>query len=116
MRLFAPRLCLPTLAALAFLAPHTFAKSPACADPSPHKQQLVQVADNVRLEVLDWGGTGRPLVLLAGGGDTAHGFDDFAPKLTPGYHVYAITRRGFGASSSTTPDNDSRHLADDVVA
>jgi len=41
------------------------------------------VDDNVKLEVLDWGGTGRPLVLLAGLGNTAHVFDDFAPKLTP---------------------------------
>jgi pimeloyl-ACP methyl ester carboxylesterase len=53
----------------------------------------------VRLEVLDWGGTGRSLVLLAGGGDTAHIFDDFAPKLTGDFHVYGITRRGFGELS-----------------
>ncbi|HUB81519.1 MAG TPA: hypothetical protein VMB03_22120 [Bryobacteraceae bacterium] len=56
--------------------------------------------DNVTLEVLDWGGSGRPLILLAGLGNTAHVFDDFAPKLTPQYHVFGITRRGFGASSS----------------
>jgi len=56
------------------------------------------VDKNVRLEVLDWGGSGRPLVLLAGGGDTAHVFDDFAPKLTASFQVYAITRRGFGES------------------
>jgi pimeloyl-ACP methyl ester carboxylesterase len=110
---------LPSLvivAALAVIAPHAPAQSSPCSDPSPHKQQLITVADRVRLEVLDWGGTGRPLVLLAGGGDTAHGFDDFAPKLTPAYHVYGITRRGFGASGLTTPDNDARHLAEDVVA
>jgi non-heme chloroperoxidase len=117
MRLVTARFPFLALAALALLAPRTPARPAApCADPSPHKQQLVQVADNVRLEVLDWGGSGRPLVFLAGGGDTAHAFDDFAPKLTPSYHVYAITRRGFGASGSTTPDNDFRHLADDVVA
>jgi non-heme chloroperoxidase len=98
------------------LTPRTSAQSLPCTEPSPHKQQLIAVADGIRLEVLDWGGSGRPLVFLAGGGDTAHAFDDFAPKLTPIYHVYAITRRGFGASGLTTPDNDSRHLADDVVA
>ena len=54
-------------------------------DPSPHSVQFVAVAENVRLEVLDWGGTGRPVVLLAGGGNTAHVFDDFATKLTPSY-------------------------------
>jgi non-heme chloroperoxidase len=72
-------------------------------DPSPHTVQFVTVDKDVKLEVLDWGGTGRPIVLLAGLGDTAHVFDDFAPKLTTGYHVYGITRRGFCASSA--PDS-----------
>jgi non-heme chloroperoxidase len=34
----------------------------------------------------------------------AHVFDDFAPKLSRDYHVYGITRRGFGASSAPVPD------------
>jgi non-heme chloroperoxidase len=49
-------------------------------DPSPHSVQFVTVDKNVRLEVLDWGGSGRAVVLLAGGGDTAHVFDGFAPN------------------------------------
>lgn len=88
-------------------------------DPSPHTVQFVTVDTNVKLEVLDWGGVGRPLVLLAGGGNTAHVFDDFAPKLTGSYHVYGITRRGFGASSSPVPhDNNysADRLGDDVLA
>jgi hypothetical protein len=68
-------------------------------DPSEHKVQLVTVEEGVQLEVLDWGGTGRPVVLLAGLGFTAHVFDGFAEKLTDSYHVYGITRRGYGASS-----------------
>lgn len=68
-------------------------------DPSRHKVQFVTVEEGVRLEVLDWGGTGRPVVLLAGLGFTAHVFDGFAEKLTDSYHVYGITRRGYGASS-----------------
>ena len=67
-------------------------------DPAPHTTRFVTVEKSVRLEVLDWGGSGKPLVLLAGGGDTAHVFDDFAPKLTTSFHVYGITRRGFGQS------------------
>jgi non-heme chloroperoxidase len=35
-------------------------------DPSPHRTQFVAVEEGVQLEVLDWGGTGRPLVFLAG--------------------------------------------------
>ena len=67
-------------------------------DPSPHATRFVPVDGDVQLEVLDWGGDGRPLVLLPGGGDTAHVFDEFALELTDEFHVYGITRRGFGAS------------------
>ena len=85
-------------------------------DPSPHTIQFVTVDKNVRLEVLDWGGSGRPLVLLAGGGNTAHVFDEFAPKLTANYHVYGMTRRGFGASEFSASDNPVDRLRDDVLA
>lgn len=88
-------------------------------DPSPHKIQLVTADTDVKLEVLDWGGTGRPIVLLAGLGDTAHVFDNFALKLTTRYHVYGITRRGFGASSAPAPEGSNYsadRLGDDVIA
>jgi pimeloyl-ACP methyl ester carboxylesterase len=68
------------------------------------------------LEVLDWGGSGRPIVLIAGGGNTAHVFDDFAPRLTDHYRVYGITRRGFGASGYSATDNPADRLGDDVAA
>ncbi len=87
--------------------------------PSPHTVQFVTVEPGVKLEVLDWGGTGRPLVFLAGLGNTAHVFDQFAPKFTGKYHVYGITRRGFGESSDPTPNSDnysSDRLGDDVLA
>jgi pimeloyl-ACP methyl ester carboxylesterase len=88
-------------------------------DTSPHSIQMIQVEPNVKLEVLDWGGTGRPLVLLAGLGDDAHIFDEFAPKLTAKYHVYGISRRGRGASS--TPELNATNftasrLGEDVLA
>ena len=92
------------------------------SDPSPHRVQFVTVAKNVRLEVLDWGGSGRPVVLLSGLGHTAHVFDDFATKLTTlegpgaGYHVYGMTRRGYGASSVPVSGYSAAHLADDVIA
>lgn len=66
--------------------------------------------------MLDWGGAGRPVVLLAGGGNTAHVFDDFAPKLAAHCHVYGITRRGFGASGFSASDNGVDRLRDDVLA
>lgn len=91
-------------------------KETAWKDPSPHSIQFVAVEKDVKLEVLDWGGTGRPLILLAGLGNTAHVFDKFAPKLTPAYHVYGITRRGFGASSMPATGYSADRLGDDVIA
>lgn len=78
--------------------------------------QFVAVDTNVRLEVLDWGGSGRSVVLLAGASDTAHTFDTFAPRLSARYHVYGITRRGAGASSATASGYDADRLGDDVIA
>jgi len=54
-------------------------------DPSPHATRFVTVEDGVQLEVLDWGGSGSALVLLAGLGGTAHHYDDVAPALTARY-------------------------------
>ena len=85
-------------------------------DPSAHRVIMVPVDRDVTLEVLDWGGTGRPLVLLAGLGHTAHVFDDFAPRLTALGHVYGITRRGYGKSSVPPQGYDADRLADDVLA
>jgi non-heme chloroperoxidase len=88
-------------------------------DLSPHKVQFVTVQDGVRLEVLDWGGSGPPMVFLSGLGNTAHGFDDFAPKFSGAHHVYGITRRGFGNSSKPSPDGDNYgpdRLGDDILA
>jgi non-heme chloroperoxidase len=88
-------------------------------DSSSHTVQFVTVDKDVKLEVLDWGGTGWPMVFLAGQGNTAHSFDRFAPQFTAHYHVYGITRRGFGASSKPAPANgnySADHLGDDVLA
>ncbi len=88
-------------------------------DPSPHTTQMIAVDKDVKLEVLDWGGTGRPLVLLTGLGDNAHVFDIFAPKLAASYHVYGITRRGFGESGKPEPvvaNYTASRLGDDVLA
>lgn len=93
----------------------------AWRDSAPHARRFVQVGPGVRLEVLDWGpprggGAGRPLVLLAGNGNTGHVYDEFAAKLAPEFHVYAVTRRGFGRSSAPSTGYLADTLADDVLA
>ena len=77
--------------------------------------QFVNVGDDVKVEVLDWGGTGRPVLLLPGSGNTAHVFEDFAPKLIAccRAHVYGITRRGYGLSSKPERGYSTPELAED---
>src|SRR5689334_818897 len=41
----------------------------------------------VRLELIDWGGQGPALVLLAGLGENAHIYNDLAPGLTDRFRV-----------------------------
>jgi hypothetical protein len=77
-------ICLGTAACAAERRANSDKQAPvAWHEPSPHAVRFVAVDKDVKLEVLDWGDTGRPAVLLAGLGNTAHVHDDFAPKLTP---------------------------------
>jgi pimeloyl-ACP methyl ester carboxylesterase len=85
-------------------------------DRAPHRAGFVTVAPGVRLHVLDYGGRGTPLVFLAGLGNTAHTWDDFAPRFTDRFHVVAITRRGFGESSHPAGGYTVPALAEDVRA
>lgn len=91
-------------------------QSVAWTDPSPHRARLVAVAPGVSLELLDWGGTGEPLVFLAGSGHSAHIYDSFATRFIPRFRVLGVTRRGVGASSRPTTGYDTVSLASDIMA
>ena len=78
--------------------------------------RMIPIGRGVTLEALDWGGRGRPLVFLAGLGNTAHVFDSFAPQFTDRFHVVGITRRGFGASAGAPPPNNLDTLVADITA
>jgi len=72
----------------------------------------------LRFHYLDWGTEGKPpFVLLHGGAQTAHSWDDFAPGVRNDYHVYALDQRGHG-DSDWAPDGDySRHTqCEDIAA
>jgi non-heme chloroperoxidase len=84
-------------------------------DPSPHVAKSITVDTDVQLEVLDWGGSGQALVLLAGGGATAHQYDDLAPALTARYRVVGVTRRGHRGSSAAPGGYGVARLAEDVI-
>src|ERR1700684_1612173 len=101
----------------ALMACAAFAQNgPSSQGETAFKTQFVGVQPDVKLEVLDWGGTGRNLVLLAGGGSTAHVYVSLGPKLALHYHVIGITRRGSGQSSAPQTGYEARRLGDDVVA
>ena len=92
------------------------AQPPPWEDPSPHEVRFVEVDEGVALEVLDWGGEGRPIVFLAGLGNTAHVFDGFAVRLTGLGRVLGVTRRGYGASSRPESGYEVARLGEDVIA
>lgn len=109
------RLCLAIFCVLLAVATPVSPQQAEWKDPSPHGTRLVTVDDNVQLEVLDWGGSGPALVLLAGLGGTAHHYDDFAPALTAQYRVVGVTRRGHRGSSAAPGGYGFVRLAEDVL-
>jgi len=87
----------------------------ACFDTSRHTVKFVQVSRGVFLEVLDWGGSGDPLVFLTGLGNSAHIFDEFAYQFTDRFRVIGITRRGYGLSSRPAKGYGlAARVADDI--
>jgi pimeloyl-ACP methyl ester carboxylesterase len=77
-------------------------KSAVWTDSSNHKNAFV-TANGVRLQYLDWGGSGPALILIHGGLDNPHMFDDLAPAFTDRFRVIAYARRGCGRSETKEP-------------
>lgn len=74
------------------------------------------MVNGARLEYLDWGGEGPVLLLLPGVGNSAHIFDDLAPKLTPTFHVLGLSRRAHGRSEITAAGYGVDTLVADIQA
>lgn len=68
----------------------------------------------LRLNVLDWGGKGEAMIFLNGWGDSAHCFDDLAPKFTDRFHCIGFTRRGYGLSDKPKRGYDMSTLTSEV--
>ncbi|KGJ88007.1 alpha/beta fold hydrolase [Thalassotalea sp. ND16A] len=71
--------------------------------------------DKTKPEVLDWGGSGTPLVLLTGLALNAHTFDNFAPLFTGSYRVISISRVGHGNSDARKKDFSTSRLVKDII-
>jgi pimeloyl-ACP methyl ester carboxylesterase len=82
-------------------------------DRSPHKSGFLTV-NKVRLHYLDWGGKGQTILFLHGLGDTAHIFDDLAPKFINQFRVLGLTRRGHGQSEKPETGYDTATLVEDI--
>lgn len=89
------------------------AQAARAVDATRHTSGTVR-ANGTTLHWLDFGGDGPALVFLAGLGNTAHVFDEFAPRFTDRWHVLALTRRGYGESGRPETGFDTGTLADDV--
>jgi len=119
---FARRFLYVTIVTTAAVAPHRAAAQPRQSaadtwrDTAHHTAAMVRVAPDVRLHYLDFGGQGPTIVFLAGLGNTAHAFDDFAPRFTDRFHCIALTRRGFGESDHPTDGYDTPRLVEDIRA
>jgi pimeloyl-ACP methyl ester carboxylesterase len=113
LRVAAAHLTLTMGLAVAPLRVHAAVALPP--DTSPHRVSMVTVATAIDLELLDWNGEGPPILLLAGLGDTAHVFDQFALRFTDRFHVYGVTRRGFGRSGHPEHGYDADTLANDIL-
>src|SRR5437762_6809246 len=69
--------------------------------------------NGLRFHFLDWGTEGAsPLLLLHGGAQTAHSWDEVAPDLARDHHVLALDQRGHG---DTDWAPDGRYRREDFV-
>lgn len=77
------------------------------------KEEFID-SDGIKLHYIDWNGTGRPMVLLAGLGDTANIYHGLAPKLANRFRVVGLTRRGHGRSARPDSGYDLDTLVKDI--
>ena len=84
-------------------------------DSNGHPNRRVRL-DDADIHIIEYGGRGPALVFLAGLGNSAHVFDEFASRFTDAYRVIGLTRRGYGESSKPSNGYDTPRLGDDVIA
>ena len=79
----------------------------------PSSRDGTTTLGSMHFHFLDWGTEGRPrLLLLHGGAQTAHSWDEVAPDLARDHHVLALDQRGHGDSDRAP---GGRYRRDDFV-
>ncbi|MFF2573974.1 alpha/beta fold hydrolase [Streptomyces sp. NPDC058084] len=91
---------------------------PPAPDPAPYAwTERTLVRDGVRLSLRDWGGDGRPLLLLHGLAGHVGEWDALARLLhADGHRVVALDQRGHGSSERHPADVSRTAYVDDVLA
>jgi pimeloyl-ACP methyl ester carboxylesterase len=80
----------------------------------PSPRDGTTTLNGLQVHWLDWGTAGRPpILLLHGGAQTAHSWDEVAPDLAGDHHVLALDQRGHG---DTDWAPGGRYRRDDFVA
>jgi len=84
----------------------------------PEKEQLysegIIETSEVKLQYLDWGGSGQPLILIHGVGDSPYIFEDLAAALRSNFRIIAYARRGHGKSETSDSDYSNSRLVSDL--
>lgn len=68
----------------------------------------------INLHYLDWGGSGQPLVLVHGFGDSPYIFEDLAASLRSDFRVIAYSKRGHCKTVTTDSHYDNSTLVLDL--
>ena len=92
------------------------APPPIPGDTGGPVESFFEVSEGVQISVLDWGGSGPPVILLAGASRTAHVWENVAPYLEDRRTVIGLTRRRVGRSSVPTEEFGLAELVSDIVA
>lgn len=71
-------------------------------------------SENVKLHYLDWGGSGEPLILIHGLGDSPFLFENLANDFNQHFRVIAYSRRGHCKSETTDSSYDNSALVADL--
>ena len=96
-------------------APKINSSTESPGDKSPHKSGFV-TGNGIKMNYLDWGGTGDVIILLGGLGNDAHVFDEIAPSFIDKFHVIGLTRRGFGETDRPAKGYETTTRVEDIRA
>lgn len=71
-------------------------------------------SENTKIHYLDWGGSGQPIVLIHGLGDSPYIFQDIASELKNNFRIIAYSRRGHYKSIARNARYNNEELVSDL--